>query len=845
MLLPPPVQSAGNGTRSYAVNADDADDGVVTITAEFTHSNLRPDPIYFTNTHSHITVIYGDNNNSFANPITGQQGSGAITYSSGDAAVATVNAGGMVSILKAGTVTITAQKQADETYAPASHSYVLEINPKPVTVTGLTANNKVYDGTATATVTGTVTIDGKIGSDDVTAAGTATFADKNVGNGKAVTFSGWSLGGADAGNYTLSAQPASVTADITPKSVTITLSVADKAYDGTTAATVTGAAAINGKAGSDDVTAIAGTALFADKNVGNGKTVTFSGWSLGGADAGNYALSAQPASVTANITPKPLSLSHTGAAALSPLDTTATVTASGLSGADTATLSLTSGSAGLTFDSGTNTLAYNGTDEFTNPAVILGFSVSAAGGNYAATATLNISVFDGQANYTGESGTFDRRIPIRQGNITAFNTYALTTNGLTRHYKLTTNVDMNVAVPNPPAAGNWSAIGYYVSNTAYPFTGSFDGQGHTIANLTINSPTADYQGMFGRIGSDSIVQNVRLVGGGISGRQYIGGIAGWSAGTVQNCSTTGDVSADAGNVTSINGYVGGIVGYNDSGTVQNCHATGNVTHTGNVNAYAGGVVGHNNSGTVQYCYATGNVRGGRYYVGGVVGNNTGGTVEYCYATGDLYVWIGCAGGVVGDSIGSQTNNAIVRNCYATGDVVIGGGGDSHSIGGVVGSNGSYSIVQNCYATGNVRRGIDATTIGGYGANVGGVTGANGGTRNCVALNPSVLSSFGSNIPSFGRVAGGSSGLGNNYARADMVIQYGWNWTTNTSGTDKAVTSNLNGMDGLSITAAEYNSEAWWETIANWDTVSGSAWDFDTVWQWDSARNLPALRNVGE
>jgi formylglycine-generating enzyme required for sulfatase activity len=151
-------------------------------------------------------------------------------------------------------------------------------------------------------VNGTAVINGIIPGDDVSAVVAAEFDDKNAGTGKTVTF-GYSLGGAEAGNYSLSAQPASVTANITVKPVTITgLSASNKQYDGTTTATVTGTAAISGKIAADTVTVSAGTAAFADKYVGAGKAVIFSGYSLGGADAVNYSLSAQP-SVTADIKP--------------------------------------------------------------------------------------------------------------------------------------------------------------------------------------------------------------------------------------------------------------------------------------------------------------------------------------------------------------------------------------------------------------------------------------------------------------------------------------------------------------------------------------------------------------
>ncbi len=96
------------------------------------------------------------------------------------------------------------------------------ISPKPVTITGLSIENKTYDGTTTAEVSGSATIEGKVENDDVrVAAGTAAFSDANAGTGKTVTFSGWSLAGAAKDNYTLATQPESVTADISKRSITI------------------------------------------------------------------------------------------------------------------------------------------------------------------------------------------------------------------------------------------------------------------------------------------------------------------------------------------------------------------------------------------------------------------------------------------------------------------------------------------------------------------------------------------------------------------------------------------------------------------------------------------------
>ena len=118
------------------------------------------------------------------------------------------------------------------------------IVPKPVTITGISAQGKVYDGNTDAAITGKPEISGLVAGDEnyVTvedAKAKATFEDANAGESKTVTFGGYALVGAKAGNYKIS-QPASVTAGIAPKELTITgVTVEKKTYDGTAEATIT------------------------------------------------------------------------------------------------------------------------------------------------------------------------------------------------------------------------------------------------------------------------------------------------------------------------------------------------------------------------------------------------------------------------------------------------------------------------------------------------------------------------------------------------------------------------------------------------------------------------------
>jgi uncharacterized protein YjdB len=303
-----PVTEGGNGERIYIINPNDVSGGnTIIIIAKFEHTDLQPDPIAFTDTSSPITKTYGDA--AFTNAITNvHNGSGAITYSSDDVNVATVDNDGVVTIYKAGTAIITAYKTADEEYNSASNSYTLTVDPKPVTITGLSATGKVYDRTTTATIIGTAVIDGLVFGDNVTVIhGTAAFESSAAGNNITVTFSGFSLEGTDGGNYTLLAQPKSVTANITAKPVTIIgLSAEDKIHDSTTTATISGTAVIYGLISGDTVIVNYGMAAFESADVGDNVTVIFSGFSLGGKDAGNYTLLAQPENVKAVITDKQL-----------------------------------------------------------------------------------------------------------------------------------------------------------------------------------------------------------------------------------------------------------------------------------------------------------------------------------------------------------------------------------------------------------------------------------------------------------------------------------------------------------------------------------------------------------
>jgi len=236
------------------------------------------------------TAYSGGNGVTYS--IAGATPSGTLTWS-----------GNSQGAVNAGTYALTpVGLLSDQRYNISPVSGALTIKPASLTVTGLTALDKTYNANTTATLSGTASI-APFSGDVVTLGGTplGTFAEKNVGTGKAVTVTGSSISGTDAGNYTL-LQQSGLTADITRASLMVTgLTANSKIYDATTNAALGGTASIAPFSG--DAVILGGTPVgtFADKNVGTGKTVTLTGSSISGSDAGNYTL-LQQSGLTADIT---------------------------------------------------------------------------------------------------------------------------------------------------------------------------------------------------------------------------------------------------------------------------------------------------------------------------------------------------------------------------------------------------------------------------------------------------------------------------------------------------------------------------------------------------------------
>ena len=202
---------------------------------------------------------------------------------------------------------------------------------------------------------------------------------------------------------------------------------------------------------------------------------------------------------------------------------------------------------------------------------------------------------------------------------------------------------------------DWTPIGTDYDNS---YKGTFDGGGHTITGLTVTT-NDQFVGLFGSIGNAGTVKNVVMEGVQITKNHssgFAGGVAGYSDGTIENCSVSGSVSGTV--------YVGGVVGAQWEGSITGCSSSATVKGM----VHVGGVVGQTNGGaTLTACYATGNVTleidpKKNIAGGGLVGMNAGSSLLACYATGNVTSTGSSTGYVhIGGFLGN--NYTTVTACY--------------------------------------------------------------------------------------------------------------------------------------------------------------------------------------
>ena len=267
----------------------------------------------------------------------------------------------------------------------------------------------------------------------------------------------------------------------------------------------------------------------------------------------------------------------------------------------------------------------------------------------------------------GESGAAEDLGYIYDSNTKSYTVY--NANGLMNIAELVNGgkSDINITIDTDIdlTGKDWTPIGTDYDNS---YKGTFDGGGHTITGLTFTT-NDEYAGLFGWLNRAGTVKNVVMEGVQITSNQIyggsIGGVVGYSWGTIENCSVSGSVSGTV--------YVGGVVGAQIGGSITGCSSSATV------------------KGTVD--------------VGGVAGQtNSSATLTACYATGNVTIEINPAKNIAGGSLVGMNAGSSLLACYATGNVTSTGSstGKVH-IGGFLGNN--YTTVTACYWKNNHEQGI--------------------------------------------------------------------------------------------------------------------------------------------
>ncbi len=272
------------------------------------------------------------------------------------------------------------------------------------------------------------------------------------------------------------------------------------------------------------------------------------------------------------------------------------------------------------------------------------------------------------------------------------------------------------------------------------FSGTFDGNGMTIRNLTISLPSSSRVGLFGKLSAGGKIQNLNLVDVDVTGIDQVGGLVGESLGDMEGVSVTGTVAgrhqvgglvgAFSNAILSVcesdvivrptsptaaadaEEYLGGLVGQLSTATVSRCSATGDLVVSGQgqrrvdlTERVVGGLIGFATGSNVQNSTATGQINAGADTAGGLIGRAISAVISESHASGTVTASRN-AGGLIG-TLGLQRSeganrNSTVLNSYSTGDVNAPSGSvNLVRAGGLIGELQEIWLVRNSYATGDI------------------------------------------------------------------------------------------------------------------------------------------------
>ncbi|WP_206459146.1 S-layer homology domain-containing protein [Anaerovorax sp. IOR16] len=476
----------------------------------------------------------------------------------------------------------------------------------------------------------------------------------------------------------------------------------------------------------------------------------------------------------------------------------------------------------------------------------------------------DLAIMSGEAlevSFTGGRGTPDD--PYLITKIEELQLIGGNQESLNKHYKLMENLDFNnkdsymdIANMSVFTTGKgFKPIGDieamdFDPNVHIPFSGSFDGNNKTIANLYINRAIFDpdniteggitvglFGGVMGSMNSPVIIKDLELLSPNITGANRVGALAAAAMFTkFENCKISGGTvkgTAFPSAETSIEDFVGrttstgGMLGmtYVKGSGIYHCSSSATVYGTDAV----GGLVGYNYGNEIKDSFSTGDITGDQF-IGGLAGCNIGtamkmggmppiyrfiySKIENCYASGAVTGNRTSSENGVGGLVGYNHVFAQIRNTYSTGEVI-----GKQNTGGLVGHN-NLGTIENSYTTSNV---TGSTSVGGLvGLHqkklAGGTMTTTHGAiiiRNCIAFNQNVLSSDNFNI---GKIVGMCKGedvkVNHCYTNVDMNI----------SEQGDHIES------GIEISNEIYKDLSFYKNLVNWDTENGGmVWNFSKIW----------------
>ncbi len=418
---------------------------------------------------------------------------------------------------------------------------------------------------------------------------------------------------------------------------------------------------------------------------------------------------------------------------------------------------------------------------------------------------------------------------------------------LSANYSLASDVSMDEIGDR---SGAWiTDLGFVpVGSLAAPFTGTLDGQGHTISDLTIDAVTDNlsYVGLFGVTGESSLITNVNLSGVSISGPQYVGGLVADGTGTISNVTVSGqfNLSNDVALVPIV--YMGAVAAYN-YGSITNAASSGTLTdQMTNDAGYNGGLIGKN-YGSIAGSSSTANLQSENDDLGGLVGWNTGsivgssasgaitnpsagigtaglvaynqGSIQNSFATARLSM-AATMGGLVDGNDGSITNSyaiasmsggaldmgglvgfnlGTISQSYASGTVA---GPNTENEGGLVGENYASGVVRNSYSIAQVTCQSVCTGYLDQGSQGGGLIGDNNGGQV-------------SNVYASGAVIGGFDSTGGLIGVNTGTVTDGY-WDTQTTGRSSSA-------GGTGLTTAQFANTGNFAGFTFTTTPGGAGW----------------------